>query len=122
MISLALVIVAAMANSVMDVLKFRYQGSFFDRPRWQTFCGPMSWQNKWKPGTGYKVERFTLSSTVLVCTTDMWHLAQMVMKTCFVAAIIAYSPLVNWWADFIIYSSVYSIVFELFYSKIWIKK
>ncbi|MBN1340747.1 MAG: hypothetical protein JXA03_15570 [Bacteroidales bacterium] len=118
---MALVIMAAVANSIMDTLKFRFTGSFFDRPAWMRFCGPMSWKNKWKPGTTDK-ERFPGSSTLLVWTTDLWHLAQMAMKTAFILAIILYSPLVSWWADFIIYSIVFSLTFELFFSKVWKKK
>jgi len=67
-------------------------------------------------------EAFWLSSTVFVWLTDMWHFAQMIMKLSFVIAIVFYKPLFSWYFDAAVYSVAFSIVFELFYSKILIRK
>lgn len=121
MYSLALIIISAVANSVMDTLKFRFGRSIFNRSQWLQFCGPQSWRNKWKDGLEGK-EKFMFSSTILVFITDAWHLSQFIMLKCFVLAVILYKPLVNCWADFLIYSVSFSLTFELFFSKIWQNK
>jgi len=122
MFSLFLIILAALFNSVMDTLKFRFERSIFNRPGWwRRFCGPQSWRNKWKIILPPK-ERFLFSSTFLVFLTDGWHFAQFVMLKAFMLAVVLYKPLVVWWADFIIFSIVYGLTFELFFSKIWKQK
>lgn len=130
MLTLTLIIIAAVFNSVMDTLKFRFQGSVFNRPKLMKFFGPESWRNKWHtplpPSRGdgspkYK-ERFKFSSTILVFVTDGWHLAQFLFLKAMILGAVLYSPLVNCWVDFIIFSIVFSLTFELFYSRIWKKR
>ncbi|MEZ5195117.1 MAG: hypothetical protein R2764_01560 [Bacteroidales bacterium] len=130
MLTLTLIIIAAVMNSVMDTLKFRFQGSIFNSKKLQRYLGPESWRNKWDtplpPSRGedrpkYR-ERFLFSSTILVFVTDGWHLAQFIMLKAMILAVVLYSPLVNWWADFLIYSITFSLIFEIFYSKIWQNK
>jgi len=57
----------------------------------------------------------------MVWTTDMWHLAQKIMIAAFIAAILVYEPVVNWWVDALIMQAVFSGVKELFFGWIWIK-
>lgn len=123
MISLALVILAAIAKSVMDTLKFRFFKSVFDREGkwWYKYAEPKSWLRKWKNGDVKQGEAYWLSSTVLVFTTDIWHMCQMVMKTALIVAIFTYRPILTWYWDLAIFLIAFSLVFEIFFSKIWIK-
>lgn len=141
MVSIILIILAAIANSVMDCLKFRFYKSVFNQEskRWYGFVEPMSWLNKWKNRDVKQGEAYWLSSTVLVFTTDLWHLAQMIMITSFLVAIVVYDPLVHWGVDFnvfglsmevaidrltdlVIFKVVFSLTFETFFSKILLWK
>lgn len=97
-----LLFVAGMSNAIMDIIDFHFYESVFRKWKW---CDPKrSWLNKWKttvseragemPILNYKghwyylglytskyLERFPYSSTVLVFTTDAWHLSKWIMFT-----------------------------------------
>lgn len=125
MISIVFLMLAGIANAVMDTLQFRYSISVFNSPMWREWADPrISWKNKWKDGKKEKGERFLLSSTVFVWTTDLWHFAQSIMISSFVLAAICYSPvfgLGGWWdilIDFLLFKTAFSISFELFWRKI----
>ena len=124
MTSLILIILAAIANSIMDTLKFRFKRSVFNKPgNWLfKYSEPLAWKRKWKNGDVKQGEAFWLSSTVLVWLTDLWHLMQMIMKLSFITAIICYKPLFEWYYDLIIYSVSFSLIFEIMFSKILIVK
>ena len=83
---------AGIANAIMDISS---EGKFKNvkKPNWWNKDG--SWVNKWKKDENGKPisgkEKFPLSSTALVFTTDAWHFFQMVMLTCFALAIVTYS-------------------------------
>jgi len=125
MISVILMILAGILNSCMDVLQFKYQNSIFKFWKSQQWIDPSkSSQNKWKYDefgmwTG---EKFFGSSTFLVFLTDFWHLCKFLMLLSISAAIIFYTPLVNWWIDILILYCSFTVTFELFYSKIFIKR
>jgi len=123
MISIILLIFAGINNAIMDVLQFKFNGSIFKRDKRQTWVNPaISSQNKWKYnefGTG---EKFFGSSTFLVFLTDLWHLAKFLMLFFIGAAVVFYQPLVNWWTDILIMYCSFTITFELFFSKIFIRK
>lgn len=92
---LALSFLAGLADGTRDVLSFRYSRSIFPQSADEQFLGAgeifwnpdISWRNKWKNGDPEQGERFPGSSTVLVWTTDAWHLLQFIMLTCFQLAI-----------------------------------
>jgi hypothetical protein len=119
MITLGFVILAAIANSIMDTLKFRFTRSVFNRPgsKLYNFSEPLSWKRKWKNKDSSQGEAFLFSSTILVFLTDLWHFAQMIMKLSFILGIVLYQPIFNWYYDLIIYSISFSIIFELNFSK-----
>lgn len=124
MTSLILIILAAVLNAVMDILSYRYDISVFSKyPKLKQFTQPaLSWQNKWKNGDRKQGEKFFGSSTFLVWTTDAWHLSKTLMLACISIAIVTYSPMIHPVIDAIAYWIVFGIVFELFWSKVFIKK
>jgi hypothetical protein len=64
-------------DAVMDKLQFHYHKAVFNRFDNQDFWDPnLSWRRKWKNGNPKDGERFFLSSTLFVFTTDAWHLAK----------------------------------------------
>lgn len=127
MISLILIILAGFFNACMDVLKTRFDKSIFrnwPNQNWvdPSISFPITWPNKWKDGDPSSGEKFPGSSTFLVWITDFWHLCKMLMLLCIMFSIVFYNPLVNWWADILILYCSFTITFELFFSKILIKK
>lgn len=117
-----LMVFAGICNSVMDVLKTRFQKSIFRSWKNQNWIDPaISWPNKWKNGDYTQGERFLGSSTVFVWLTDLWHLAKMLMLVAITFAIVFYNPIVAWWIDWFILYCSFTIPFELFYSKVLIK-
>ena len=122
-ISILLMIFAGFWNSVMDVLKTRYNTSIFASWNNQTWLKPsLSWRNKWKNGDKSQGERFFGSSTFLVWLTDFWHLAKMLMLVGIGFAIVMYKPIVAWWIDWFILYCAFTVPFEIFYSRILVKR
>jgi hypothetical protein len=63
-----LFLLAGCFEGIMDHLQFHFdKNNYFWNPS-------LSWKNKWKNGDKSQGERFFLSSTVFVFTTDGWHL------------------------------------------------
>lgn len=126
MITLILVILAGILNAAMDIIvsSKRYSKSVFKMlpKNWEPFFdSTVSWQNKWKNGDRNQGEKFFGSSTFLVWTTDAWHLFKTTMLLCFSVAIVIYSPMVHPIIDAVIYWLTFGTVFELFWSKIFLK-
>jgi hypothetical protein len=131
MITLFLLFLAGALNATMDVLSFRYKTSIFSKyPKLQSFFNPEeSWVNKYKDNNPNLGPKFFGSKTFLVFLTDAWHFAKMLMITAFTLAIAFYNPVivtesifVNIVANLLLMRVVFSATFELFFSKILIKK
>jgi hypothetical protein len=131
MITLFLLFLAGALNATMDVLSFRYKTSIFSKyTKLQAFFNPQeSWVNKYKDNNPKLGPKFFGSKTFLVFLTDAWHLAKMLMITAFTLAIVFYNPVivtesifVNIVANLLLMRVVFSATFELFFSKILIKK
>ena len=131
MITLFLLFLAGALNATMDVLSFRYKTSIFSKyPKLQSFFNPQeSWVNKYKDNNPKLGPKFFGSKTFLVFLTDAWHLAKMLMITAFTLAIVFYNPVivtesifVNIAGNLLLMRVVFSATFELFFSKILIKK
>jgi hypothetical protein len=131
MITLFLLFLAGALNATMDVLSFRYKTSIFSKyTKLQEFFNPQeSWVNKYKDNNPELGPKFFGSKTFLVFLTDAWHLAKMLMITAFTLAIVFYNPVivtesifVNIVANLLLMRVVFSATFELFFSKILIKK
>lgn len=103
--SMVLVTFAYCFDAVKDTLSHKFDRSIFSLPFFhQNYWNPnLSHLNKWKvidgrvvkKTNGERVERFFLSSTVLVWTTDAWHLFDTLELLCFqlIASICLSSPL-----------------------------
>jgi len=131
MITLFLLFLAGAFNATMDVLSFRYKTSIFSKyTKLSTFFNPQeSWVNKYKYNDPNLGPKFFGSKTFLVFLTDAWHLAKMLMITAFTLAIVFYNPVivtesifVNIAGNLLLLHSAFSLSFELFFSKILIKK
>ena len=122
-ISLILVAFAGICNAIMDVLKTKFNKSIFRNWKNQQWVNPeLSHLNKWKYVDGFWAgEKFFGSSTFLVWLTDFWHLAKFLMLLLVSFAIVLYSPIIVWWADWFIFYCAFTIPFEIFYSKVLIK-
>jgi len=123
MISILLIFFAGIFNAVIDVLDFKFDKSIFIFCKNQQWVDPsISCNNKWKYINGiWSGERFLGSSTVFVFVTDFWHFCKMLMLLSIMFTIVFYKPLINWWADILILYCIFTITFEIFYSKILIK-
>ena len=115
-------ILAAICNAVMDVLSTRYYVSIFGNLKNRQFWDwNISWRNKWSWGEKANGEKFFLSSSMLSFMTDGWHLAKALMIVFISSAIVCYKPLFGL-LDLILFNCIWGITFELFYSKLLIKK
>jgi hypothetical protein len=115
-------ILAAFCNAVMDVLSTRYYVSIFGNFKNKQFWDwNISWRNKWQWGEKANGEKFFLSSSMLSFMTDGWHLAKALMIIFISLAIVCYKPLFGL-IDLILFNCIWGITFELFYSKLLIKK
>lgn len=116
-------------DAVMDTLRDHFPSSVF-KNRNPYFWNPeISWMNKWAkvPARGVhdnivdlKKERFFGSSTFLVWLTDAWHLFKMIRNTMIAASVAIALVGIGWHTIvyLIIIKTVWSLMFELFYSKI----
>lgn len=123
-----LIILAGVFNATMDVLKYRFKTSIFKDWKGQNWVNPViSWHTKWeidKKIFGRQINIVDkLFSTVLVWVTDMWHFVKMSMLVCIMYSIVLYQPLTQYMLlDVIILYFIFTGTFELFFSKIFIKK
>ena len=108
MISIILVIFAAICNAVMDNIKDHWYKSVFNSKRFnrQWWDPEVSWQNK---------------SKRIVWISDAWHLFKSLMIILLCASIVTYTPLFGLW-DILIFGTVWNLTFSLFYNKILIRK
>lgn len=91
-----LVIIAGIANGVMDTLQFHYGKSVFPQSVDENLLGgsyqfwnpKVSWRNKYAGGDPQAGPAFFLSTTSLVFLTDGWHLFQFLMLSAFQLAVI----------------------------------
>lgn len=130
-ISLVLLIIAAVGKAVMDTLRFHFLTSFFAKYWKNTWVNPdVSWKNKWKNGDPAQGEAFPGSSTIFVFVTDFWHLSQFIYLRCIFAVIILFPAqdalsflpgMATWLWYMIAYvglSAIFGLTFTLFYSKL----
>lgn len=129
MISILFFALAGICNAVMDKVNFHWDKSIFKGSKIEWWANPaISYKNKWKNNNNSEDgEKFPGSSTVFVWITDLWHFAQSFMITFFILGGLLYgdgltsmfeSSWVNVIIDFIIFKSIFSLTFELFWSII----
>jgi len=130
LLGLVLVILAGIANAVMDKIQFHWHNSIFANGTEykEQFWNPaISWKNKYKPGLeSYKYEKFRFSTTLLVFLTDAWHLFQMVHTLFLFAGISLIAYFCNSFLELFLYvllsRILYGLCFELFFKKLLSKK
>jgi hypothetical protein len=126
MITILLFVLAGIFNSIMDAIRYRWDKSYFNNIKNRElfiFCNPsLSQKNKYKNRDPKQGPKFFGSTTFLVWTTDLWHLvkAGMILSLCI--GTVLYTRIINPWADALILLCSFTITFEIFFSKIWIKK
>lgn len=87
-----LMVLTGIANAFMDKLQFHFDESVFSHLRGNKFWDPkISWTNKWKHGDKALGEKFFLSSTVFVFTTDAWHMFKWVYGNSIFIGLILYA-------------------------------
>ncbi len=119
-----LLVIAGLANAIMDTLAFKYESSIFKTRKPQFWNPVLSSKNKYKDGDSSKGRRFFLSTTVLVFTTDAWHLFQFIFNTSIFLAMVLYpfsANLGHFLLDFLAARTIYGISEEAGH-KLFIKK
>ena len=81
-----------------------------------------SWKFKWKNGDPKQGEKFWLSSTWLVWTTDAWHLFKSLMEMSLLVAVVTYSPTYYILLDLAIIFGIQAATFHTFFTYIFNKK
>ena len=121
--SVIFITLAAICNSIMDVLSFRYDLSLFSNyPQYQQFFDVrVSWKNKYKNGDPEQGAKFFGSETFFVFLTDGWHLAKFFMIIFFSIAAVVYSPILGGWKDVLLFYTLFTCVFQLFFARVLIK-
>ena len=124
MITITFIALAAIFNSMMDIVSFHYQESIFmNYPKLTQFLDAnFSWQNKYKNRDYKQGRRFFGSTTFLVWLTDGWHLFKCAVLLCFCIAIVFYKPLTNPILDIFIFYVWFGIIFEFFFAYVLKKK
>jgi len=91
--TLALLFLSGMSNGLEDVLQFHYAEFKQVHPNAneQWWNPELSWRNKYKNGDPAQGRRYPGSTSVLVATTDAWHLSKMT-RLVFMATALAISP------------------------------
>lgn len=124
-VGLLLVLLSAIAKAVMDVIQFKYYDSIFKEGNSYFWNPALSWANKYKNLDPKQGPKFFLSTTVLAWTTDAWHLFQMIFLKSLVAGhVILTLGVSDWWVLWANLIAVigFGLVFELFYSRVFIRK
>ena len=129
-LGLTLVVLAGIANAVMDKLQFHWSKSIFTngtKYKEQFWNPAISWKNKYKPGLdSYKLEKFKFSTTALVFLTDAWHLFQMIHILLLFIGIALIGYFCDSFLELVIYvllsKILYSLYFEWFFKKLLNKK
>lgn len=129
---ISLLVVAMVAYSINSVLLFRYEISLFSKLSPSFWDPKISWLNKYKVNEyGNRVPRFFLSTTVLVWTTDAYHLLQFIHLSCVQIVIglllnnyiiIINNKLFNCIFIIIGLKSIFSFSFEKLFTKLLISK
>lgn len=98
-----LIAIAAVFNAIMDTLWTHYPVSIFRGldPKW------------WNPNESWKYN----SNFLGIVRLDAWHLAKYGMLGSISMAIVLYKPIWGYY-DFLVIPAVWSVFFELFYSKL----
>lgn len=114
MISLALILFAAILKAIADTVMFHYDTSVFKHLPFQF----------WNPLESYKYVKFFPLTKYRI---DGWHLANSGMIVAFIFAAVFYNSTVYsvhfaWYYGIVCYGIMFNLTFSLFYNKILRRK
>ena len=116
MISLILIIIAAICNAVCDTLKDHFPVSIFSRLNQQWWNPNESWKNKYVYDKQTNWKKYIPDSL-----SDAWHCFKTIMIFSLIGAVVCYVPNYYNWVYFIVYGLNWNFSFNLFYNHILIK-
>ena len=115
-----LLIVSFSAYAVMETLKYHYWKSIFKDMDMYYWNPVYSWTKKYN--IDRKTPKFFGSTTFLVAFTDAHHLFQFIFLNSWILSLSINIETFAWYWNFIGIRIIYSIVFNLLFDKILIKK
>jgi len=113
-----ILVIAGNLNACMDVVANCFDSSVFAKLNRKFFDPSESWKNKWKYNKAtkaYTEEAFFLSSTILVCFTDFWHLCKTAMLLLIFISAALYKIQFGAIIDFLSFYIVFTGSFEISY-------
>jgi hypothetical protein len=140
MISILLFTLAALIYGLISAYLFHYDDTVFahwaSKKGHVSFWHKQSWVRKYKAPLRLSLnknryyrwfnlkylERFPLSATALVFTTDGFHFLQAIMLLLLAAALVTANLSINWIIGIVIYRVAWGIAFEFGYSFLSMKK
>ena len=133
MISLIFLSLAAICNAIMDTLQFHFYDSIFEKDiktssKWNQYWNPnISWRNKYINGeVAWGRKKILNIINYPVFLTDGWHLFKSLMLSFLFLSIFTFNIKLDYWyylpVLFIVYKTVWGMIFELFYKHILIRK
>jgi hypothetical protein len=115
-----LLVIAGVADAIRDVLDHRFEESKFKNLNPRFWNRILSGENKWKDGKRENGERFFLSSSLLVFTTEAWHLFKMIYIVSFsVAFMLIGTQCNNIWMLFLLWVAARFVVFGLVFTFVY---
>jgi len=125
LIILGLILVAdsAVAEAIMNKIKFHYDKSIFSQDNHKQIFWDItkSWVNKWKDSSA-REEKFLGSSSIFVFTTDAWHLFKFFRDTfLFIGLLLLSFGTMNIILATILARIIYGLVFTICFDKLLIK-
>ena len=120
-------ILSGRSKAAMDIIAHKFDRSIFSLKPNQNYWNPkLAWRNKWKNGDRRQGEVRRFSSTLLVWKYSGWHKEQtnlyLYMFLSMITINLIYIPLIYNIALVIIWWGLMLGVFELYYTKIFLKK
>ena len=116
LLTILLISIAAISNAVMDILKDRFKDSVFSKFNEQFWNPAKSYLNKYIEGDKDKGRKYPSFISGFTDTfSDSWHIFKFILILCIV--LIASNSFI----EFILYFSLWGIIFKVFYTKLLIK-
>ena len=123
MISMILIFLSAICNSIMDVCSFHYENSVFSKLNPKFWNPAISWKNKYIDGDVSKgMRKLFWKINYPTAFTDSWHFFKSSMIILIVGAIVLYKPVISPLIDFGIIGVIWNLTFNLFYNKLFVLK
>jgi hypothetical protein len=117
-----LLVISGAAKGLNETLEFNWRGfdAVFPKANPQWFYPQFSFKNKYKDGDPAKGPKFPLSTSLLVMTTDQYHLDNFIHKATMITAIVikigeGKKPFRHYVFDALYYSACYQLGFGSVY-------